>query len=242
MDPRTFDRWTVAIARPPTRRAALRLLAGGLLGGLLSPRLARAAQRPDRDGDGLYDDDEVGVYGTNPDLFDSDGDGVGDGEEVYLGTDPLTPDGGQTLTGGDGCAAGLTDCGDVCVDLLNDPFNCGACGNACGIGNVCNFGGCVVGTGEQGSAVACAPSLVNCGTACANLAFDPLHCGYCGNACPGGDGFAGVCSFGVCSLAAVPVPVDGGDVNAGCDDVPLPPGCYCVVNGRCVIADAGPIP
>ncbi|HEX2214400.1 MAG TPA: hypothetical protein VHH12_13330 [Mycobacterium sp.] len=49
--------------------------------------------RPDRDGDGLYDDDETidGVnaeYGTDPDLFDTDGDGRGDGEEVYYGTDP----------------------------------------------------------------------------------------------------------------------------------------------------------
>jgi hypothetical protein len=46
-------------------------------------------ERPDRDQDGLYDDDETGVYGTNPDVVDSDGDGSGDGEEVYLGTDPL---------------------------------------------------------------------------------------------------------------------------------------------------------
>jgi hypothetical protein len=46
------------------------------------------AGRPDRDGDGLYDDDETGVYGTNPDAFDTDGDGSGDGEEVYYGTDP----------------------------------------------------------------------------------------------------------------------------------------------------------
>ncbi|MBA2519633.1 MAG: hypothetical protein H0V24_08200 [Chloroflexia bacterium] len=46
------------------------------------------AERSDRDGDGLYDDDEVNVYGTNPDLWDTDGDGSGDGEEVYYGTNP----------------------------------------------------------------------------------------------------------------------------------------------------------
>jgi hypothetical protein len=45
--------------------------------------------RADRVGDGPYDDDEKAVYGTTPDVFDTDGDGPGDGEEVYLGTDPL---------------------------------------------------------------------------------------------------------------------------------------------------------
>jgi hypothetical protein len=45
-------------------------------------------ERPDRDGDGLYDDDEINVYGTDPDIYESDGDSRGDGEEVYYGTDP----------------------------------------------------------------------------------------------------------------------------------------------------------
>ena len=49
--------------------------------------------RPDRDDDGLFDDDETDVYGTDPDDPDSDGDGVGDGQEVYDGTDPAVPSG-----------------------------------------------------------------------------------------------------------------------------------------------------
>jgi hypothetical protein len=48
-------------------------------------------QRPDRDGDGLFDDDETDVYGTDPGNPDSDGDGVDDGQEVYDGTDPASP-------------------------------------------------------------------------------------------------------------------------------------------------------
>ena len=48
-------------------------------------------QRPDRDGDGLFDDDETDVYGTDPDNPDSDGDGADDGQEVYNGTDPSIP-------------------------------------------------------------------------------------------------------------------------------------------------------
>jgi hypothetical protein len=31
------------------------------------------------------------LYGTNPTVVDSDGDGVGDGDEVTAGTNPLDP-------------------------------------------------------------------------------------------------------------------------------------------------------
>ena len=46
----------------------------------------------DTDGDGLYDGDEVNIYGTDPHLADTDGDGLNDDEEYDLGTDPLDPD------------------------------------------------------------------------------------------------------------------------------------------------------
>ena len=44
----------------------------------------------DTDNDGLSDGDEVNVYGTDPTTADSDGDGYSDGEEVESYTDPLT--------------------------------------------------------------------------------------------------------------------------------------------------------
>jgi hypothetical protein len=54
------------------------------------PLTANAAPaQVDSDGDGLYDLDETSVYGTDPNVFDTDGDGTGDGEEIYNGTDPL---------------------------------------------------------------------------------------------------------------------------------------------------------
>ena len=46
----------------------------------------------DTDGDGLSDDDEINIYGTDPFLADTDGDGVDDGWEIFYGTNPLVPD------------------------------------------------------------------------------------------------------------------------------------------------------
>jgi hypothetical protein len=199
------------VTRRPTRRTALRLLVGSLGAGLLGhlgTTLALAAQRPDRDNDGLYDDDEMEVYGTNPDVYDTDGDGVGDGEEVYLGTDPLTPAGGnagcpagQVSYGGvcvaaepssnQLCAAqGLTDCGGVCTNTLNDASNCGTCGNACSPGGTCSGGVC------QGGCLALGSECVYgvndcCGGACL---YGVCRCSPPRDVCANGS----TCCSGVC--------------------------------------------
>ena len=44
----------------------------------------------DTDGDGLTDGEEINI-GTDPTLADTDGDGVSDGVEVSLGSNPLDP-------------------------------------------------------------------------------------------------------------------------------------------------------
>lgn len=46
----------------------------------------------DSDNDDIPDMDERFVYGTDPNSSDTDGDGLGDGEEVALGTNPLSAD------------------------------------------------------------------------------------------------------------------------------------------------------
>ncbi|MHA1131543.1 MAG: SBBP repeat-containing protein [Candidatus Helarchaeota archaeon] len=46
---------------------------------------------PDPDLDGLTNDQENYIYGTNPNDADHDNDGYSDGEEVAAGTDPLDP-------------------------------------------------------------------------------------------------------------------------------------------------------
>ena len=52
----------------------------------------------DSDGDGLTDEAETSIHGTNPTVWDTDGDSISDGQEIQSGTDPFTPN-----TGGARC-------------------------------------------------------------------------------------------------------------------------------------------
>ena len=65
------------------------------------PLTAEDAANPDRDGDGLTLTEELFVYRTDPERWDTDCDGLSDGEEIALGTDPLSRD-----TDGDGLVDG----------------------------------------------------------------------------------------------------------------------------------------
>jgi hypothetical protein len=185
------------MTRRPTRRGALRLLGGGLLGGLLT-RAGSAparAQRSDRDGDQLYDDDETNVYGTNPDNPDSDCDGVRDGPEIYYGTDPLGPPGCVPA-----CPAGQARCFGMCTDVTADPDNCGGCGGVCAAGEACLNGAC----GRLAPSDFCAPmGLTSCGGVCVDTFTDSSNCGACGNVCAGGDFCAGgACQRGCLALGS----------------------------------------
>ncbi len=54
--------------------------------------IARAQDIVDTDHDGLSDDDELHMYGTDPLLADTDGDGYSDGDEIAQGYSPLFGD------------------------------------------------------------------------------------------------------------------------------------------------------
>ncbi len=92
--------------------------------------------------------------------------------------------------GGPACAPGAVCCVDRCVDLRNDPTNCGFCGSVCGPGRICVNGAC----GAAGCIPGCGPSQTCCGTGCTDTFSDPINCGACGNVCRPGQ----MCLRGAC--------------------------------------------
>jgi hypothetical protein len=222
MDAHSFDRWTVALTQRPSRRQAVRLLAGSLLGGLLASRgsgLVRA--QADTDGDQLFDEDELrpraeGGYGTNPNLADTDGDQANDGLEIWnrdqgLGDpdDPLVQDNPAAAPPPDMAPPPAT-----CIALGGACFNIDqpCCGNdpaAFGYNNViccptANGSACtdVAGTflcPDPGVPDAgCPGRTIDCGGGvCIDLQLDHGNCGFCGNACP----FGSNCTNGTCLQA-----------------------------------------
>jgi hypothetical protein len=220
VDSHRFDAIVRSAATPATRRATLRLLAGGLLGGWLAQRgltLARAAQ-PAREefdcppgvcvgvegppiGDFLATCEAQGLTdcgGVCVDIYSDNancggcGIGCGGSEACGGGTCLILAEPGLAVT----CvAAGLTDCGGVCVDTLADVNNCGGCGVVCGPSDGCLGGSCVP-PPERG----CNNVTTNCGGVCVNLTNNAAHCGACFNSCPLG----GVCQGGFCGGLVCP--------------------------------------
>lgn len=213
MNSRTFDRLVADASRKPSRRAALRLLAGTFAASVAAgaPRLVRA--QDDTDADGLFDLDETGVYGTNPNLADSDGDGSGDGEEVYLGTDPLTGGAGATRADTDG--DGLFDQDETSVYGTN-PNDFDSDDDNAGDGQEVYEGTDPVGGGgggvnpnpdpvPDGAPVGfeCLQGTTFCGDRCYDLKYEIDHCGACNSPCflsCGINCYVNYCVEGKCTL------------------------------------------
>ena len=67
-------------------------------GVLFSVPLVVSAQVKDTDADGVTDRAETDIYHTDPSNFDTDNDGVGDGEEIATGTNPTDAADSQLAT------------------------------------------------------------------------------------------------------------------------------------------------
>jgi len=95
------------------------------------------------------------------------------------------------------CPYGMVDCGERCIDPMNDKDACGAdmnClgGTECGAGKICEGGVCILN---------CPPELVDCGGVCVNTMRDVNFCGAdvnClnGTVCEAGER----CNGGICEV------------------------------------------
>ncbi len=88
----------------------------------------------------------------------------------------------------------------TCADPMNDPMNCGACGNRCAFPNAaatCARGLCGLG--------ACARGFADCNGAnddgCETNTNENAHCGTCRTRCPGASRCVGGVCEGACSVA-----------------------------------------
>jgi hypothetical protein len=114
------------------------------------------------------------------------------------------PNAGVVCDAGSPCASGVCTvaptctsteqlCGASCVDVKNDPGNCGSCGNSCpdvpGATGVCSDGGCL----------SCPSGYRDCNDdltldGCETpVRYNRFACGACGNVCTDG-----VCDAGTC--------------------------------------------
>ena len=130
-------------------------------------------------------------------------------------------DNGNGGSGSVMCPPAQQLCGPRCATLVNDPTNCGRCGNACSSTQACVNGGCL-----------CAPGYQDCGTGCISTNADSLNCGRCGNVCPASAQFcvSGMCAAScpgmVCGTSCVNIENDPS--NCGACGVPCTGGSQCI--------------
>ncbi|MDP3274133.1 MAG: FG-GAP-like repeat-containing protein [Deltaproteobacteria bacterium] len=102
---------------------------------------------------------------------------------------------------GTGCVAPTADrCASRCVDFQTDSRNCGSCGTVCPTA-INGTGACVAGR----CAVMCNPGFGDCDGLATNgcetsTNTSTVHCGTCGNVCPGIMGATPACNTGVCGI------------------------------------------
>jgi hypothetical protein len=114
---------------------------------------------------------------------------IPDGGEMGAGSTDLASGTHADMPMGpcDGCS-GLC-CSGRCTDVRNDRLDCGSCGHACGVNEVCSGGVCSCMGGACGAGQTC------CNSGCQDLRTDSSNCGACGNDCTGA---AETCLGGQC--------------------------------------------
>jgi hypothetical protein len=150
---RSFDDLAKGLASGSvSRRRALKMMSGALVGGLLAsiPGVAFAHHRPDHTGVG--------------------GGGCPSGVTCRGQCCPVGAScAGRGRNQACACPTGQTVCGGACTDLATDVLNCGSCGNACATGVSCAGGQCSVVVCEEDQNLC--PSTNTCMNRCQT--FDP---------------------------------------------------------------------
>jgi hypothetical protein len=116
---------------------------------------------------------------------------------------PIPPDALAEDCGNGQCPCGLSPCNGSCVDLQNDPNNCGGCATP-----IAHYHFCQNGRGT------CLPGFTPCGSACMDVSSNPDNCGACGAApCASGEKCEnGVCGSGTCGVGLTGCPFAGNRV------------------------------
>jgi hypothetical protein len=135
---------------------------------------------------------------------------------------------GDSTCGKMGCQDGWGDCdldvatqgyaSDGCEIPLNTTSDCGDCGVKCTDDQLCQRGS------EGKYQCLCAPGQTLCANGCVDILSDPLNCGGCALACPGGSvsGFSihasASCNSGVCGVTCDSGWADcDGHIENGCE-------------------------
>jgi hypothetical protein len=189
-------------------------------------------QKPAKD---KKDKKNAGAGGANAGATQAQGTETGGGDTTAPGSDASA------------CTAGLTRCGDTCVDLTTDLNNCGACGSVCESGLVpveCRGGVC-----ERAN---CPEGITYCGAVdgCHDLASDAAHCGACGAPCAAGESCVsgdcqatqpqtGTCDQGLTDCGGTCVNTATDPANCGSCGAACPAGNECS-DGACIAPAAPP--
>lgn len=115
------------------------------------------------------------------------------------------------------CGPGLTQCGRSCVNTQLSVLNCGSCGHACAVDELCANGVCGL----------CPAGQTRCGSACVDTTTDIANCGGCGITCPR------YCRGGACTTVCAP-PLESPTFSSSgpCHDADSDP-TTCGATGTC---------
>lgn len=131
------------------------------------------------------------------------------------------------------CPEGLTECSGRCVDTRRDPSHCGACGEPCGEGEVCD--------GEGSCELRCQEGFVDCEGLCVDPRTNRAFCGASMD-CSGDDagercGEGARCVDGAC----VPTCPSGFLACADTCVDPATSNAFCGAEGACEGDDVGEV-